>query len=362
MPTRPRVAIVHDYLTQRGGAERVVLAMARAFPDATIYTSLYEPASTFEEFENHRVVTSVLNHVAALRARHRLGLPAYPIYFGNLTVDADVVVASSSAFAHEVRSTGKVLVYCHNPARFLYQGSDYHRDRGRLTQLLATAALWPMRSLVRRAARRADLVLCNARVVRERIAEHWGVDAELLPPPPAITAEGPVERVPGVAEGGALLVTRLMAHKRVDLALEGARRAGVPAVVVGSGPDEEQLRHAFPEATFLGAVRDEQLRWLYANADLHLTASHEDFGLTPLEAAAFGTPTVAPNEGGFLDTVVEGVTGTFFTPGDVGSLARALRDAQSTHFDATAITAHAQAFGEERFAARLAALVDELAR
>ncbi len=162
-----------------------------------------------------------------------------------------------------------------------------------------------------------------------------------------------MEPVAGVAEGGALLVTRLMAHKRVDLALEGARRAGVAAVVVGSGPDEEQLRRDFPEATFLGAVRDEQLRWLYANADLHLTASHEDFGLTP---------TVAPNEGGFLDTVVEGVTGTFFTPGDVGSLERALREARATHFDAAAITAHAQAFGEERFAARLAALVDELAR
>lgn len=360
MPTRPRVAIVHDYLTQRGGAERVVLAIARAFPEASIYTSLYEPATTFAELAERRVVTSPINRLGFLRRRHRLGLPLYPFTFANLTVDADVVIASSSAFAHGVRSTGKLVLYCHNPARFLYQADDYHRGRGGLVKLATTVAGWPLRGVVRRAARRADVVLCNASVVHERIARHWGIDALLLPPPPAITAAGPSRPVAGVAPGGVLLVTRLMAHKRVDLALEGARRAGLAAVVVGTGPLEAQLAQAFPEATFLGAVDDEQLRWLYANAQLHLTASHEDFGLTPLEAAAFGTPTVAPLEGGFLDTVVEGVTGTFFTPGDVVALAEALREAAATSFDAAAVVAHAEAFSEARFASALRGLVDEL--
>ncbi len=361
MTPATRVAIVHDYLSQRGGAERVVLAIAKAYPEATIYTSLYEADKTFAEFAEHRILTSAFNAIGPLRRHHRLGLALYPIYFGALHIDADVVIVSSSAFAHGIRSSGKLLFYCHNPARFLYQVDDYQRGRSSFLRRATKLALWPYRASVRRSARRADYLLCNAGIVAERIAEFWGLEAEVLAPAPAITAEGEQEHVAGVAQGGAIIVARLMVHKRVDLALAALKLAGVQAVVVGDGPERATLEAAYPEAVFLGSVKDAQLRWLYNNADFHLTASHEDFGLTPLEAAAFGTPTIAPRQGGFLDTIIEGRTGLFFDELSAQAIATSIGELGAAGLAPDDLRAQAQAFSEARFTARIAQLVEQLA-
>ena len=226
--TRPRVAIAHDYLTQRGGAERVVLALHRAFPDATIHTTLYDPDATYPEFRDARIETSPLNKVGRLRRSHRAALPFLAPASSRLRIDADVVVASSSGWAHGFAMTGRRLVYCHAPARWLYQpveylgGPPYTSSKG-----LALTAMRPfLLRWDRRAAARADRYLCNSRVVRERIAEAYGITAEVVPAPVGIDTSGDTDPVPALADwaaGSLLVVSRLLPYKNVDRVVEAVR-------------------------------------------------------------------------------------------------------------------------------------------
>jgi glycosyltransferase involved in cell wall biosynthesis len=199
--------------------------------------------------------------------------------------------------------------------------------------------------------------------VARRIADAYGIEAEVVPPPPALTPRGHSEAVADVEPGFILCVSRLLPYKNVDAVVRAfARLPDEHLAVAGTGPDEEQLRaSAPPNVTFLGRVSDEQLRWLYANCDLLVAASHEDFGLTPLEAATFGKASVVLRWGGFLDTVREGETGVFFETPTATAISAALRDARGERWDADAIRAHAERFAEPRFIERIRAIVDEVA-
>ncbi|MGZ4373036.1 MAG: glycosyltransferase, partial [Gaiellaceae bacterium] len=211
------------------------------------------------------------------------------------------------------------------------------------------------------AAASADRYLANSSAVARRIEEVYGLDAEVLPPPPAVTPDGPSEGVPGVEAGFALCVSRLLPYKNVDAVVRAfAGRRDERLVVAGAGPDEAALRLlAPPNVTFVGRVTDGQLRWLYENCELLLAASHEDFGLTPLEAATFGKHSVVLRWGGFLDTVSEGETGLFFTDPEPEAIARALQEGRRQSWDQDAIRAHADRFAESRFVERIRAVVNE---
>jgi glycosyltransferase involved in cell wall biosynthesis len=358
-----RVALVHDYLTQRGGAERVVLSLTRAFPDAPLFTSLYEPDKTFPEFAGVDVRPGLLNHVGPLRRDHRRALPFLAPAFSRLRVDADVAVVSSSGWAHGARVTGRKIVYCHTPARWLYQPDRYLRGRAAGARAAGRTLRAPLVRWDKAAAATADRYLANSSVVAERIAELYGVVAEVLPPPPAVTPEGPSAPVEGVEPGFALCVSRLLPYKNVDAVVQAfAQLDGERLVVAGAGPDEAALRAAAPpNVTVVGRVTDEQLRSLYRESDLLVAASHEDFGLTPLEAASFGKPSVVLRWGGFLDTVREGETGVFFETPTAEAIADALSVARSRAWDAAAIRAHSDTFAEARFIDRIRAIVDESA-
>lgn len=364
---RPRVAIAHDYLTQRGGAERVVLALHRAFPDATIHTTLYHPDGTYPEFGDAHVVVSPLNHIGALRREHRAALPLLPYAVSRLRVDADVVVASSSGWAHGVPTTGRKLVYCHAPARWLYQADAYLGDEaGRSLRARALGLLggW-LRRWDRRAAASADRYLANSTVVRDRIAAAYGIDAEVLPPPYGIDPADPQQPVPMLedwADGGyLLLVSRLLPYKNVDVAVAAVRGLPERLVVVGSGPLEARLRAQAPDnVRIVTGLSDAQLRWTYAHARTLLAPSLEDFGLTPLEAAAFGVPTLALHAGGYLDTIDERVNGTFFEEATAAAVRAAVVADRGRAWDAAAIRAHAEHFSEERFNERIRAEVAAL--
>jgi glycosyltransferase involved in cell wall biosynthesis len=360
---RSRVALVHDYLTQRGGAERVVLSLTRAFPDAPLFTSLYEPDKTFPEFAGVDVRPGLLNHVGPLRRDHRRALPFLAPAFSRLRVDADVAVVSSSGWAHGARVTGRKIVYCHTPARWLYQPDRYLRGRAAGARAAGRTLRAPLVRWDKAAAATADRYLANSSVVAERIAELYGVVAEVLPPPPAVTPEGPSAPVEGVEPGFALCVSRLLPYKNVDAVVQAfAQLDGERLVVAGAGPDEAALRAAAPpNVTVVGRVTDEQLRSLYRESDLLVAASHEDFGLTPLEAASFGKPSVVLRWGGFLDTVREGETGVFFETPTAEAIADALSVARSRAWDAAAIRAHSDTFAEARFIDRIRAIVDESA-
>jgi len=187
--------------------------------------------------------------------------------------------------------------------------------------------------------------------------------ARRAPPPPALTPEGPRRPVTGVSPGFVCCVSRLLPYKNVDAVVDAfCSLREEQLVVVGSGPDEQSLRlRASNNVTLLGRVTDEQLRWLYANADLLVAASHEDYGLTPLEAATFGKPSVVLRWGGFLDTVQPGETGMFFETPTVEAIAAAIRDARTHRWDSVAIRAHADAFAEPRFIDRIREIVNEVA-
>ena len=370
------VALAHDYATQRGGAERVALVMADAFPGAPLYTTLYDPAGTFPEFEALDVRTSPIDRVGVLRRHHRLALPLLAPAVRATPIEADVLLASSTGWAHGFPTSGRKVVYCHAPARWLYQSDRYLGPArgagsgaapGGATRWLAAQALGllapALRSWDRRAAATADRYLANSTVTARAIREVYGIEAEILPPPPAMLPGGPETAVEGVEPGFLLCVARLLPYKNVDVVIEAVRRTpGARLVVVGDGPERAALEHRvrdLPRVRLAGRVDDARLRWLYRNSAALVAASYEDYGLSPLEAAAFGRPSVVLRDGGYLDTVRDGVTGEFFDAPDPDLVAEAAGRALARTWDPTVLTAHADDFAAERFVGRLHEIVRE---
>jgi glycosyltransferase involved in cell wall biosynthesis len=358
----PPVALVHDYLTQRGGAERVVLTLAGGYPTATIHTALYDPEATFPGFAAHDVRTLPLDRIGLLRDHHRLALPLLAPAFSRLHVDADVTVCSSSGWAHGARTSGAKVVYCHNPARWLYQSDQYLAGSSRLAAVGLALLAPPLRRWDGKAAATADRYLVNSRAVRTRVANVYGIDADVVPPPVDIDVDGP-RRPPGDIEPGFLLcVSRLLPYKNVGaVAAAFARLPHLRLVVIGSGPlSDELIGSAPPNVTVLGRVEDDELRWLYASCLGLVAASYEDFGLTPVEAAAFARPTAALRWGGFLDTIVEGETGCFFDEPRPRLIADAVVRLVDGSWSEERLTGHAGLYSPERFLARVAEVIDDV--
>ncbi|MCM3553391.1 glycosyltransferase [Micrococcus luteus] len=356
--TPATIAIAHDYLTQKGGAERVVLALHRLWPDAPIYTTFYDPEGTFPEFRDAHIVTSPLNRVRLLRKDPRRALPLLPLASSLMHVKESVAVVSTSGWAHGFRYDGATLVYCHTPARWVYLLDDYLGEGGRnsIKGRIARALRPGLRRWDRAAVRRRSRYVANSTVVKERIEDVYGLEGvDLVFPPHSVSTDGPQRPIPGaerLAEDGFLLsVARLMPYKHVDVAIEAAARAGRPLVVIGKGPEEARLRAMAGEDVVFGQdLTDAQLRWAYAHATALIAASHEDFGITPLEASAWGVPTVALRAGGYLDTIVDGVNGVFVDEPTVDAVAGGVERLLAHDWDRAAMQAHAERFSEDAFA------------
>lgn len=365
------VALAHDYVTQRGGAERVALSMTRALPGAPLHTAFYDPASTFPEFSAVDVRPLPIDRVRPLRHHHRLALPLLAGAMSRHHVTADVLVASSSGWAHGMNTCGRKIVYCHAPARWLHQTERYAHGDGTVSGMrpravtLAIDILGPaLREWDLRAAQTADRYLVNSTTVRDAVREAYGIEAEVLAPPSGLVGQRGGSRAPEGIEGPFVLcVARLLPYKNVDLVIEAvARIPGLQLVVVGSGPEAKRLQALADEtgaARILSHISDEELRWLYENCEGLVAASFEDFGLSPVEAAAHGKPTAALHAGGYLDTVVEERTGVFFHTLQVDDIAGALEDLVRGDWSEEDILAHSQLFSEERFGARLREIVAE---
>lgn len=359
--SRPEIAIAHDYLTQRGGAERVVLAMLRAFPEATIYTTLYHPEDTYEEFRSAKIVTSPLNRIPIFRRDHRLALALLPHASSMLKIPADVVIVSSTGWAHGFHMPGRVFVYCHSPARWLYLTEQYlgrpalHSPVGwGLTALKPFLRWWDGR-----AARRADRYVANSTVVRQRLKEVYGIEAEVFHPPHSVDTSGERTPVPGVESfvgsgGHFLIVSRLLPYKNVGEAIEAFRGLDERLLIIGAGPLAEDLRESCPaNVRIVERLTDAQMRWAYALCRAVIAPSYEDFGITPLEAGAWGKPTIALRGGGYLDTIIEGVTGRFIESPRAELIREAVQSFDPSAWNPKAIRDHAETFSEERFRERL---------
>lgn len=360
-PGPGEIAIAHDYLTQKGGAERVVLALHRMWPDAPIYTTFYDPEGTFPEFKDARIITSPLNRVTALRKDPRRALPLLPFASSLMRVREPLAVVSTTGWAHGFRFDGRTLVYCHSPARWLYLLDDYLGEgrqksfKGRVARALRPGLTGWDQAAVRRHPR----YVANSTVVKRRIEDVYAMcDVPIVFPPHSVSTDGPQDPIPGAErfaqEGYLLSVARLMPYKHVDVAIQAAVRTGRNLLVIGKGPEEGRLREmARDNVMFVQDLTDAQLRWAYAHATALIAASHEDFGITPLEASAWGVPTVALQAGGYLDTILEGVNGLFVDTPTVDAVANGIDRMLGRLWDRAAMQSHASRFAEEEFARRV---------
>jgi glycosyltransferase involved in cell wall biosynthesis len=345
-----KVVLAHDYLTQRGGAERLALTLAKLFPRAPMYTSVFNTSSTFGEFKDVKVKTTFMQRSATVRADPRLGLPMMPMAWASFELENDVELAicSSTGWAHGLRVPGgcRKVVYCHNPARWLYQTSEYIQSKG------ARALFAPLkRTLVawdKRAARTADLYLANSRQVADRIWHVYGLEAEVVHPPVMIDGKGPQSAVGTLESGFWLVVARSRTYKNVGPVVEAFEHLpGERLVIVGGG----HLPQTTSNVHSVGVVEDSHLRWLYANAKGLIAVSFEDFGLTPIEANVFGTPVAVLRAGGFLESTNEGVSGAFIEAATAHEIARTVKSFPS--FRSDLVQAHAAKFGLDEFGRRL---------
>lgn len=363
-----RVAIAHDYLTQRGGAEKVVLALVRAYPQSEITTTLYDEASTYPDFEEVSIRTTWLNRISVLRRHHRWALPFLAPVVGATRIEADCVIASSSGWAHGFRTSAPKVVYCYSPARWLYQSGAYLGESAGLGTRLALGTLRPLlKRWDYRKAQSATTYLAISTAVQTRILHTYGIHAAVVPAPHSMDATAPQESPylagsePFKSEGYFLCISRLLPYKNVDKVVLGLRAAGLPLVVVGAGPEEDRLRDlAGQGAQFFKNLTDAQIRWLYAHSAAVVSASYEDFGLTPIEAACFGKPSIVLRWGGFLDTVVEGETGVFFDSPDTAAIAEAVAAFQAIAWSSATLKHHASQYSEEVFARRIAKVVETI--
>ncbi len=357
---RPRVAVVHDYLTQRGGAERVALAVVRALPGARVVTGCYEPTATFPEFAGLDVETTWLNRVHPLRRDPRKALPLLALAFGGTEVtDVDAVVCSTSGWAHGVSTRAPKIVYCHNPARWLYQPSDYFRRLPRPLLTVIAFLLSGLRRWDKKRAGEASVYLANSTAVQARVREHYGIEATVVHPPAGLLPDGPVAPIVGLAPGFLLVVGRARGYKNTALVAEAVERTpGERLVVVGDLP--KRAGGWSDRIVGFRDVSDAELRWLYENAAAVVAVANEDFGLTPVEAFGFGTPVIALREGGYLDSCRAGLTGVWIDEATVHGVVRAIGDFRARSFDSAAIRHHARRWSPERFAADIQAVVGQV--
>ncbi|HEY7023906.1 MAG TPA: glycosyltransferase [Candidatus Limnocylindrales bacterium] len=345
-----QAAIVHDYFVQDGGAERVAIELANLLPTARIFTTFFDAARFGDRIDPARVHCWALNEHFD-EDRFRSLLPLYPAYFSALDLrEFDLVVSSSSAFAKAVRTSRRHVhvAYIHAPMRFAWQFRDYERGSslGTTARFAGSLLSAPLRTWDRRTAQRPTHLVANSAAVRDRIRSWWGRDADVIYPPVDTHEIG----LSTVDDGYLLVVARLLAYRRVDLAVDAANATGRRLVIVGDGPERAALeKRAGPSVTFEGYVQRARLVDLLRRCSAYLVPGEEDFGIAPVEAMAAGKPVVAINRGGTAETVVDGVSGVLFEEQTEQALVAALDKLSNTRLDPAAIRRRAQRFDRGAF-------------
>jgi len=352
-----RVTLVHDYLLVMRGAERTFAAIAELYAQAPIFTLLYDQHGTNDRFADRAIVTSPLQRLGVSQANFRRLLPLYPWAVSHLELPpSDVVLSSSSAFAHGVHAPAGALhiCYCYTPFRYAwYEEERALGETPRVLRALLRSQLRRIRRWDLAASHRVHEYIAISQLSRTRIKRYYGRDARVVHPPVETHRFSP-----GTPGEKLLLVSEIVRHKRLQVALEAARRAGAPIRVVGSGPDHLALSRAYPEAEFVGRASDEQLAQLYASARAVIVPSMEEFGITAVEAQAAGRPVIAAAAGGALETVLDGETGLLAKLGEVDDFVRAIRGIDALDFDPERAVANAERFSVAAFQRRLAAEIE----
>ncbi len=354
-----KVAIVHDYLTQAGGAERVAATLHQLFPASLLYTSVYDPKATLAYFDNVTVATSFLQRWPLSSQRmHKFALPLYPTAFEHFDLSSyDLVISSSSSFAKGVITPPQTchVCYCHTPARFAWRQHEYlsQSRRGRVMSLLLRNMLGRLRSWDVESAQRPDYYVANSYNVAQRIRKYYRRDVAAVIPPPIDTALYAPVAAPEVGNHF-LIVSRLVGYKRIDLAVHACNQLQLPLRIVGTGPDLAGLKRiAGPTVQFLGRLTDAEVAGEFARCKALIFPGEEDFGMTPLECMASGRPVVAFAAGGALETVVDGETGILFHAQTPECLSAALMAVSGVDWAPEALQKYAGQFGVQVFESRM---------
>ena len=357
----PRVALIHDFLLDLRGAERVFAAMCDAWPEADIFTAVYDEAGTEGRFADRRIRTSFLQRLHPTSRTFRSLLPFYPHAVESFDLRGyDTVISSSSAWAHGVLvDPGAVHVcYCHNPFRYAWTEREATlRARGALARPALRFLLSRWRQWDWIAAQRVDSYVANSALTAARVRRYFGREATVLHPPVELERFAPVpaERI------GAhyLVLAELMAHKRIDVAVRAFNRLGRPLLVVGDGPEMRRLRRmAGPTVSFTGRLSDERVAELLATSRALVVTAAEEFGIAAVESLASGRPVIALAAGGVRESVRAGVTGVYYEGGDdAEALAHAVEGFDPLSVDPVACVASARQFGSDRFREQLRRIV-----
>lgn len=361
-----RVALVHDWLNQIGGAENVLEELVSLFPQSPVYTSMYAPSRMPPAYRNWPIHTSFMQHLPGVTTHHQAYLPLYPAAFSRFDLsEYDVVISNKSGFCHGVRTARNQahathICYCLTPTRFLWMYNQY-QEREQLGQL--GAVLRPVLKLLRRwdwqAAQQVDHFVAISTTVQERIRELYGRESTVIHPPVDTSYFTPA---PAPIEDYYLIVSRLIPYKRIDLAIEAFNHLPhEKLLIVGEGRAGAALREAAgPNITFLGRQPREHIRELLRSCKAFLFPGLEDFGIAPVEAMSAGRPVIAYGSGGALDTVVPGATGELFSEQRWESLHAVLEAFQPHAYDPMACRLQAEHFDVSLFRKRLLTYVEEI--
>ncbi len=359
----PPLALVHDYLNQQGGAERVVDALHALYPDAPLYTSIYDRKRMPERYRAWAIHPSFMQHLPGVMTHHQAYLPLYPAAFASFHFARyPLLISSSSAWGKGIRvPRGSVHVcYCHAPMRFAWDYRAYaaREGFGRTLDLALRPTLAALRRWDRATSAHVTHFVANSRTVAGRIAAIYGRDATVIYPPVDTARYAAPTDVPESPEPFFLLVSRLVPYKRLDLAVRAANALGVRLEITGDGRDRAALEAiAGPTVRFLGRISDAALRDRLARCTATVFPGEDDFGIAQVEAQAAGRPVIAFGRGGAVETVRDGVTGVLFGAQTVEDVMDAMRRVQTRAWDCTAIAAHARRFDDAVFSERMAAFV-----
>ncbi|MCW3023367.1 MAG: glycosyltransferase family 4 protein, partial [Conexibacter sp.] len=355
--SEPRVALVHDFLLDLRGAERVFLVLCEMFPDADIFTAVYDAKGTEGRFAHRNVQTTFLQKLHPNAKSFRRLLPLYPYAMEALDLAGyDLVLSSSSAWAHGVLPSEDAVhvCYCHNPFRYAWNARDATlRAHGPVVRAGLGAVLQRWRQWDWIAAQRVDRYVANSETTRRRVARYFTRDAEVVYPPVEI------ERFsPGVVGEHYVVLSELMPHKRIEHAVQAFTQLGQSLVVVGDGPDARRLhRMAGPTVRFTGRVSDAEVARLVSTARAMVVTATEEFGIAAVEAQAAGRPVIALAEGGVTESVQEGRTGVFYEEPTPDALAAAVVAFDPLSVDPADCVANAQRFSRRAFEAEIRANV-----
>ncbi|MBN1815449.1 MAG: glycosyltransferase [Anaerolineae bacterium] len=355
-----RLALVHDWLNQIGGAEDVLETLVEMFPHAPVYTSMYWSEGMPSAYRTWDIRTSWMDRLPGIYRRHQLYLPLYPLAFARTDLSGyDVVLSNKSGFCHAVRTGGAVhLCYCLAPTRYVWD-FDAYADREALPAAVK-AALRPLVALLRRwdyqAAQRVDHFIAISHEIQTRIRRYYGRESAIIYPPVDTARFQPAP----THDDYYLIVSRLVPYKRIDLAVRAFNQLGLPLVIAGAGRGREALEAlAGPTVAFLGRVPDERLPDLFARCRAYILPGVEDFSITPVQAQAAGRPVIAYGAGGALDTVIAGKTGVFFYAPAPEALAAAVRAFDPHTIDPHACVQNAARFDTSVFKQQLMRFIEE---